>query len=393
MAKFRRRNLEETLKLIKSYSSRTLKPTQFSQALGGKGSTESGAFTTNYADLNFYGLVKHLQNGDYQFTDICQDIKEERFPKQTKEGKFKAFLHSKLFKESIYRVYKGSPVEFNDKVIEEIADDIKKNVEFVEAAIEVFIQSGVYAGVVIRKPNNTVLIKDVDEIIGLPVKVEPTKDEAEETPDKPHVESTGRRRRITHDGLDPQISPLNFGINFTLDGSTTSEMAEKVFDFLREAGIGEKKKHQLELYVTEPPLKRELLVAVEKMILETEKEITIITPFLDNQVLNILIPRAKEGIKVVVITRTIQHTKGTEPKAAWKHLAEEPNINHQCCDELHSRMILKDRSVILVSSADISHDSLEGQFNAGILTNNPVIVKRGEAFIKALLKKSKKSKI
>jgi hypothetical protein len=56
-------------------------------------------------------------------------------------------------------------------------------------------------------------------------------------------------------------------------------------------------------------------------------------------------------------------------------------------------MILKDKSVILVSSADISHDSLEGQFNAGILTNNPLIVKRGETFIKALLKKSKKSKI
>ena len=118
----------------------------------------------------------------------------------------------------------------------------------------------------------------------------------------------------------------------------------------------------------------------------------MISPRRDNQVLNILIPKAKQGIKATVITRSLNKTKITEAREAWKHLAEDLNINHQCCDVLHSRMILSDKSTILISSADINHDSLEGQFNAGILTDNPDIVQRGEAFIKALLKKSKKSK-
>ncbi len=93
-----------------------------------------------------------------------------------------------------------------------------------------------------------------------------------------------------------------------------------------------------------------------------------------------------------MITRDLSQVKGAEAKRAWRHLAEKPDINHQCYNLLHGRMIIVDNSIVLVSSADISHDSLEGQFNAGILTTDPNLVKKAVGFVKAILKEAKKSK-
>ena len=394
LSKFYRRNLEDTLKLIKSFRSGPMKPTQFSQTLGGRGSTESGSFYRKYADLSFYGLVERLNNGDYKFTDIYVAIKKEQYPKAMKEAKIQAFLHQSLFRESIYRQYRGGKIEFNDAVIEEVANSIEKPAAYAKATSKVFVESGVYAEVITKGPGNIVTIKNVDDIIGPPPEekgvtiLKPDK----EVSKRPRVERTQVERPVTREVLALPESPVTLGINLNLDGSTTPEFVERVFGLLREVGIGEKRAHRVELHVTEPPLKRELLTAVEQLIRDAREEITIVTPYLDNQVLNVLIPRAKQGIKVNVITRSHKHTKGDEPREAWNHLAEDPKINHQCYDLLHSRMILMDKSVVLVSSADISHDSLEGQFNAGILTDDPIIVQKSTAFIETLLKKAKKSK-
>ena len=389
MSKFYRRNLEDTLKLIKSFLSGPMKPTQFSQTLGGRGSTKSGSFDRKYADLSFYGLVERLNNGDYKFTDIYVAIKKEQYPKAMKEAKTQAFLHHGLFRESIYRQYRGGKIEFNDAVIEEVANSIEKPATYAKAASKVFIESGVYAEVITKGPGNSVTIKNVDDIIGPPPE---EKGVTILEPDKKVSKKPRREPPPTREGLSPLASPLTLGINLNIDGSTTPELVDRVFGLLHEAGIGKKREYRMELHVTEPPLKKELLNTVEQLITDAKQEIIIVTPYLDSQVLNILIPKAEQSVKVIVITRSFKRTSGAEPQDAWTHLAENPDINHHCYDLLHSRMILVDESIVLVSSADISHDSLEGQFNAGILTDDPIIVQKSTAFIETLLKKAKKSK-
>jgi hypothetical protein len=310
------------------------------------------------------------------------------------KAKILAFLNSSLFKEDIYRKYKGGTIEFNDKVIKEIANNIQEPFAYVKRATEVFVESGVFAGVITRENGNRVKISNVDHIVGTP----PAEKEVATPEPKKDVPEAKRRKRAEAERLrigevlTGAEGDLTFSINLNLDGSTTPELADRVFDFLREAGFGKQKADRLELHVTQPPLTKNLLKIVERMIKDVKEEILIVSPYLDNQVLNILIPRAKDGIKVSVITRPLNHFNRKESKAAWNLLAGNPNIDHRYNEMCHSRMIVMDKSVVLVSSADISHDSLEGLFNAGILTDNPVIVRKSIEFIEALFKESKKSK-
>ncbi len=285
MAFFNRRSIEGTLDFIKEFSDEPLSPTAFSQAISGKGSIKSGPTGKKIADLRFYGLVNRLKDGNYMFTDICKALKTSVSPKKRKKALAKAFLTNPEFMR-IYKMYKGSRITVNELIVEEVANALDKSVEYAEGALDAFQQSGVFAGAITQGADGSIQISNVDGLVGPLIDKKTQEDEKEAEKEK----QIGKKKKTEHDrktreGLDTPIeprTPVGININLNIDGSTTPELADSVFDFLREAGIGEKRAHTLDLLVTKPPMERGLLDAIERMILDARTEMTIVTPYLDN---------------------------------------------------------------------------------------------------------------
>ena len=83
--------------------------------------------------------------------------------------------------------------------------------------------------------------------------------------------------------------------------------------------------------------------------------------------------------------------KGNEPKESLKFLMNHKDVIHYSYNLIHSRILLVDQEIVLVSSADMTHDSLDGQLNTGIVTNKLELVKKCSKFIDATIKKATKT--
>ena len=111
------------------------------------------------------------------------------------------------------------------------------------------------------------------------------------------------------------------------------------------------------------------------------ENLKIITPYIDMSLILQLLKKHDDGIKVQIITRTKNDFSGKSSKEAFDHLKQKLQDNHKTTKFIHSRVIIKDNSEILVSSSDLTQNSLLSQFNTGIFsTNNKIILKLSEYF-------------
>jgi len=136
----------------------------------------------------------------------------------------------------------------------------------------------------------------------------------------------------------------------------------------------------LDVVVTVPPTDRALHDETIRLIKNSRKNLLIMTPYIDMEVLNEILAKISSGVPVSIITREKGEFIGKDKKAAFEHLHSRLGPNHRVNNLIHARMIVRDQEEVLVSSADLSHDSLVGQFNCGLVCSDPKIIKKAADF-------------
>lgn len=131
-----------------------------------------------------------------------------------------------------------------------------------------------------------------------------------------------------------------------------------------------------ELFTTVPPYDKSLLKQSEKMIETASESLKIITPYIDMSLISLLLEKFNSGIHIRIITRSQKDFSGKSSKEAFDHLKRKLGIDHKDNPLIHSRIIIKDNSEILVSSSDLTQDSLLSQFNAGIVSKDDAMIQK-----------------
>lgn len=132
----------------------------------------------------------------------------------------------------------------------------------------------------------------------------------------------------------------------------------------------------IDVVTTIPPQDKSLNEQVIKIIEESKSRLQIISPYIDMSLINELLNKKNQGITIQLITRKENEFNNRAKKDAFNYLRSNLKENHITNDSVHSRIIISDQTKILVSSADLTHDSLRAQFNAGIITTETPIVKK-----------------
>lgn len=132
----------------------------------------------------------------------------------------------------------------------------------------------------------------------------------------------------------------------------------------------------IDVVTTIPPQDKSLNEQVIKIIEESKHSLQIISPYIDMSLINELLTKKTQGIIIQLITRKENEFNNKAKKDAFNYLRSNLKENHITNDSVHSRIIISDKIKILVSSADLTHDSLRAQFNAGIITTETPIVKK-----------------
>ena len=127
---------------------------------------------------------------------------------------------------------------------------------------------------------------------------------------------------------------------------------------------------------TSPPVDRSLLDEVTRLIGETKSRLMVVTPYIDMEVMNQIQKKVDEGVEVYVVTRPRKDFGGDRAKAAFDYLRRTVKSNHASNSQVHARFVVSDYDKVLVSSADLSHDSLIAQYNAGLVCSEPSIVRK-----------------
>lgn len=147
----------------------------------------------------------------------------------------------------------------------------------------------------------------------------------------------------------------------------------------------------IDAVTTSPPDDRSLLDEFIRLIGEARSRLMVATPYIDMQVMNEIQKKINEGVEVYVITRRRQDFGGDQAKAAFDYLRRMLKGNHAINKQVHARFIVSDYDKVLVSSADLSHDSLIAEFNAGMVCTEPGIVKKMEEYFRLIWTNSSKS--
>lgn len=130
-----------------------------------------------------------------------------------------------------------------------------------------------------------------------------------------------------------------------------------------------------DVVTTSPPVDRSLLEEAIRLLQESKSYLMIVTPYVDMEVMNEIQKKLDEGVAVYIVTRPKSDFGGERAKAAFDYLRRSVKGNHRINGQVHARFIVSDYDKVLVSSADLSYDSLVAQYNAGIVCSLPGIVR------------------
>lgn len=146
----------------------------------------------------------------------------------------------------------------------------------------------------------------------------------------------------------------------------------------------------LDLVTTTPPQDRSLSNDVKKMISSAKHSLKIITPYIDMLLVSELLEQQEKGLSIIIITRSKKEFSGKDTKTAFDHIHDALKQNHRANDLVHSRVLICDDTTSLVSSADLTQDSLIGQFNAGIILSDVSIINKLNSYFNQVWQKSTK---
>lgn len=161
---------------------------------------------------------------------------------------------------------------------------------------------------------------------------------------------------------------------FILDNSFSERRAKSVNLILWEEW--EEIPNMLDLLTTIPPQDRSLSEAVKQIFLSAKQKLKIITPYIDMLLVSDLLDLHQKGITITAITRVKKDFDGKGAKTAFDHIHDALKKNHRTNELIHSRILICDDALALVSSADLTQDSLIGQFNAGTMLSDVSVIKK-----------------
>lgn len=137
--------------------------------------------------------------------------------------------------------------------------------------------------------------------------------------------------------------------------------------------------HTSPIYENDRPV-RAIYNKIKDMLLNANENIRIISPYVDmyyEDIINIKVLNPR--VEIQIITRPRKDIKGARERIA-KNVLDLLNIsisgNLRTQELIHSRLIIIDDKEILISSADLTRESLFDEFNAGIYTRDDDSVKR-----------------
>ncbi len=144
----------------------------------------------------------------------------------------------------------------------------------------------------------------------------------------------------------------------------------------------------LDLVTTIPPHDKSIKHDVERLISSSKHDLKIITPYIDMSLISEILQKHSNGVNIEIITRTRKDFAGKGAKEGFDYINKTLGKKHKTNEHIHSRIILKDSQEALVSSADLTQDSLLGQFNAGVVVSEHMIIKKLLNYFKNVWDKS-----
>lgn len=133
----------------------------------------------------------------------------------------------------------------------------------------------------------------------------------------------------------------------------------------------------IDVVTTTPPKDTSVEEIIQKMMLSAKNEIKILSPYIDMYFIKTLLQQHDNGIKIILVTRGVgERNNSKENKQALTFIQEKLGENHKINPFVHSRMIIQDEINALVSSVDLTENSLKSLYNAGIILSDPPLVQK-----------------
>ena len=128
-----------------------------------------------------------------------------------------------------------------------------------------------------------------------------------------------------------------------------------------------------EEFVCTLPPRREIRTLVQEMLARSQEAVLIASPYFDGSMVDPLVKLAERGVRVSLITRPIEEQGQKAHKEALDFVAKK-GITVKFDKMIHARMVVIDEKEALVSSADLTSESLDSNREAAIHTarSNPV---------------------
>lgn len=143
------------------------------------------------------------------------------------------------------------------------------------------------------------------------------------------------------------------------------------------------------LAVTLHPKEKSLFENISRIIKDSKEQLLITTPYLDSTLMDEIIEQFKQGVEIKILTRPRNEMINKDSRVAFDYLQENLKQLLRVNTYIHSRIIIKDKTEVLVSSADLLRDSFRTLFNAGITTTEKNIVKKTLDYFDKVWAKSK----
>lgn len=183
-------------------------------------------------------------------------------------------------------------------------------------------------------------------------------------------------RNLSHRLISTSYALL--GLNTTLDGPQISQSMAEWETELEKQRKNKIRPDFLQTYPSSSLENRriEIREQAESMIVSADDEIRICSLMID-MLHDELIDKVEKGVDLRVLTRG-GHERGERKKlksAVIKELVKKTEGNVKSDHLVHSRLLIVDKSGLLVSTADLTRDQLYDEFNSGIYTKDTETIK------------------
>lgn len=146
----------------------------------------------------------------------------------------------------------------------------------------------------------------------------------------------------------------------------------------------------LDVVTTTPPQDTSIDESIQKMITSAKKHLKILSPYVDMYLIKELLEQKEKGIKIFIVTRDVDEVKKQRGNVqALQFIQDAFGENHKVNPFIHSRIIIKDDLEAMVSSADLTRDSLRSHYNAGLILSDPILLQKLLSYFKQIFKDSK----